>query len=52
MAIFQASNIRYRFRIGLQQKKGVHFLMKCPSENGIRIWFYTCHGQRWAPDGK
>ena len=48
IAINQASVFGYRFRIGLQQKKGVHFLMKSPSENGSRICFYTCHGRQQA----
>ena len=44
MAIFQAYIFGYRYQIGLlQQKKGVNFLMKSPSENGIRIWFHTYH---------
>ena len=35
MVIFQASIFGYRFRVGLQQQKGVHFRMKSPSENDI-----------------
>ena len=38
---FQASIFGCRFRVGLQQKKGVHFRMKSLPENGFRIWFYT-----------
>ena len=48
MAIFQASIFGYSVRIGLQQMKAVHFRMRSPSENSVRIWVYACHGKQQA----
>ena len=41
MAIFRLPFSDIAFGSASSRKKGVHFLMKSTSENGVRIWFYT-----------